>query len=255
MPPPTQANSRVAVWALPSLPFHRVPTSFPSLLPALWSHNGIPDPALGRVRPFGLSPSSLRPTIGPGHTPGLTLKTMWSYSALRPTHRGQGRPHTALDLLARPRVRQRSLIVLSLGLREAGLGGGRARDARLPARPAAAAPIPVHCYPGRARGPRDALPLRVLGPGREQSPAARAPWDPQGGAASPAPPGPQGHVARRSPEGGSRDASAPLPGQPLRRAGGGGTAGEAGRRGTPRDRRKEAGGRALRPGRATGPQG
>lgn len=209
------------------------------------------------MRPFGLSASSLRPTIGPGHPPGLTLETMWSHSALRPTHRGQGRPHPALDLLARPRVRQRSLIVLSLGLREAGLGAGARRMPGLPARLAAAAPIPVHGYPRRARGQRDALPLRAFRPGREPSPAGRAPWDPQGGATSPAPPGPQGHVVRRSPEGGSRDASAPLPRQPLRRPagagqparrGGGGPRGTGGRRQGPRS--------APGPGHgATGPQG
>lgn len=105
-----------------------------------------------------------------------------------------------------------------------------------------------------APGTRDALPLRVFGPGREQGPGGRAPWDPQGGAASPAPLGPQGHVARRSPGGGSRDAGALLPRQPLRRPAG---AGQPARRGggDPAGPAEGGWGRARRPGRATGPRG
>ncbi|XP_036264873.2 protein orai-2 isoform X1 [Pipistrellus kuhlii] len=121
----------------------------------------------------------------------------------------------------------------------------------LPARLAAAAPIPVRCCPGAPGDQGDALRLREFGPGRERR-AGGAPWDPPGGATSP----PQGHVARRSPGGGSRDASAPLPGQPLRRPAGAGQPagrGGAGRGGgDPAGPAEGGGGRALRP---AGPRG
>lgn len=78
---------------------------------------------------------------------------------------------------------------------------------------------------------KDAHPCKVLAPGREQVHPAGLPGPPRRGR-EPRPSGPTGHVSCRAPEGGSRDASAPLPGSGCGWLAGAGQPAEAGQRGT-----------------------
>lgn len=199
---------------------------------------------------MAFSRPSTWPVTGPGHPPELTLGTPCSHSALRPTHLETGKAHPALGLPARPRVRQRSLTVRSVGPRAAERPAGVRESEGCPGLRLAWPPSRQSLSTATRGTPgdrRDAHFLRALAGAGAGGPCSRVP-PPLKRGREPRPLGLPDHVARSAPASWSRDSSTLLPWQRLRRSAGVGQPVEAGLGGDPAGLAEGGRGPRLAPG-------